>query len=257
YGTRLLWPLSDQRVAWNVISVIDPLFTLPILLLLGVAIWKQRPAGSLLAALWATSYLGFGLWQQAQAEALLRDWAAREGLAVERSLVKPSFANLVVWRGLIDDGAHFHAVAIRVLPGTAPTVWRGATVEHLAEVPEPGSRRARDLARFRHFSSDWLFHHADMDVGDQRFIGDFRYAIDPASARPLWGVLGDPGRPEQRLDFRRSAAMPAAERAHFFDRLFGRMPMRLHGDRPAAPIVSGSSAAAGKMSAPSDNSERP
>ena len=24
YGTRLLWPLSDERVAWNVISIIDP-----------------------------------------------------------------------------------------------------------------------------------------------------------------------------------------------------------------------------------------
>ena len=33
YGTQLLWPFSDARIAWNVISIIDPLFTVPILLL--------------------------------------------------------------------------------------------------------------------------------------------------------------------------------------------------------------------------------
>ena len=31
YGTLLLWPFSDARIAWNTISVIDPLFTLPLL----------------------------------------------------------------------------------------------------------------------------------------------------------------------------------------------------------------------------------
>ena len=29
YGTLLLWPFSDARIAWNTIAVIDPLFTLP------------------------------------------------------------------------------------------------------------------------------------------------------------------------------------------------------------------------------------
>ncbi|NCG05712.1 MAG: metal-dependent hydrolase, partial [Gammaproteobacteria bacterium] len=31
YGTLLLWPFSDARIAWNTISVVDPLFTLPLL----------------------------------------------------------------------------------------------------------------------------------------------------------------------------------------------------------------------------------
>ena len=37
YGTHLLWPLSDARVAWNNISVVDPLFTVPLVLSLIVA----------------------------------------------------------------------------------------------------------------------------------------------------------------------------------------------------------------------------
>ena len=31
YGTLLLWPFSNARIAWNNVSVIDPLFTLPLL----------------------------------------------------------------------------------------------------------------------------------------------------------------------------------------------------------------------------------
>ena len=31
YGTMLLWPFSDARIAWSNISVVDPLFTLPLL----------------------------------------------------------------------------------------------------------------------------------------------------------------------------------------------------------------------------------
>jgi len=31
YGTLLLWPFSNERLTWNNISIIDPLFTIPIL----------------------------------------------------------------------------------------------------------------------------------------------------------------------------------------------------------------------------------
>ena len=38
YGTQLFWPFSDERVTWNNISIVDPLFTLPIVILLILAI---------------------------------------------------------------------------------------------------------------------------------------------------------------------------------------------------------------------------
>jgi inner membrane protein len=30
YGTQLLWPFSSARAAWNLISVVDPLFSVPL-----------------------------------------------------------------------------------------------------------------------------------------------------------------------------------------------------------------------------------
>ena len=42
YGTLIFWPFSDVRVAWNNISVVDPLFTIPILVLVFAAIIKRK-----------------------------------------------------------------------------------------------------------------------------------------------------------------------------------------------------------------------
>ncbi len=33
YGTQLLWPFTNERYAWSTVSVIDPIYTLPILIL--------------------------------------------------------------------------------------------------------------------------------------------------------------------------------------------------------------------------------
>ena len=41
YGTLLFWPFSDIRIAWNNISIIDPLFTIPLILLIALATIKN------------------------------------------------------------------------------------------------------------------------------------------------------------------------------------------------------------------------
>ncbi|HKL49815.1 MAG TPA: metal-dependent hydrolase [Wenzhouxiangellaceae bacterium] len=229
YGTRLLWPFSDERIAWNIISVIDPLFTAPLAILLGLAVWKQSRKGARIAALWAIFYLAVGTLQQHRAEQIVGHWADNAGIEATRVVAKPSFANLVLWRGLVDDGERMHIVAVRILPGRDALVWRGSSVPHYGhdkrngEWPED-SRLERDLVRFRHFSDDWLFRYYTYDEEETRFVGDLRYAIDPASARPLWGIRLDPDRPAVPVRFERPARVTESEREAFLDRLMGRDP---------------------------------
>jgi len=229
YGTRLLWPFSDTRVAWNVISVIDPLFTVPLVILLGLAVWRQSRRGARIAGVWAVFYLAFGALQQHRAESIVAHWAEDAGIAAARVIAKPSFANLIVWRGLVDDGEHMHVVAVRILPGSEALVWPGPTVPHYDHVNRDasrpsGSRLARDLARFRHFSGDWMFRYYAYEEKDTIFVGDLRYAIDPASPRPLWGIRLDPDNPARPARFERPARVTESERKAFFDRLLGRDP---------------------------------
>jgi len=229
YGTRLLWPFSAQRVAWNAISVIDPLFTVPLVVLLGIALWKQSRKGARIAALWAAFYLAIGALQQHRAENVVAHWAENTGIAASRVIAKPSFANLVLWRGLVDDGERMHVVAVRILPGSPALVWPGSSVPHYGHDNGNGewpadSRLAEGLKRFRHFSGDWLFRYYSYDGDATIFVGDLRYAIDPASRRPLWGIRLDPEDPTATVRFERPSRITESEREAFFARLMGRDP---------------------------------
>jgi len=223
YGVYLFWPLSDQRVTWNWISVIDPLFTAPLLLLLGVAVWRRSSAAAVVGLAWMISYMALAALQHYRAESVLHDWAQQENIVIERSVAKPSFANLVLWRGVVDDGERFHLLAIRNLPGSEIRVWPGGAVEPF----DPGrfavdTRLGRDVRRFDHFSSGWSFRYSPYDRGESWFIGDFRYAIDPASQRPLWGIRFDPGAPDHRATYATPRRVTNDERAGYLARLLGR-----------------------------------
>ena len=55
YGTQLFWPFSNERVTWNNISIVDPLFTIPVLILIGIAIKTKKKIFSFFV-------IGFGIY---------------------------------------------------------------------------------------------------------------------------------------------------------------------------------------------------
>lgn len=229
YGTHLFWPFSDQRVAWNWISVIDPLYTLPLAILLALALWRRQHLWSGLALGWMLLYMAFGAWQNQRAESILADWAQAQGIDVERLVAKPAFANLVLWRGLIDDGQDFHLIAIRTLPATESIIHPGGSVARFRiDEFDPETRRGHDLARFKHFSSGWLMRYPAQDEDGRLFVGDLRYAMDPASQRPLWGVLLAPDDADAPAVYTTPRRLTDDDRRRFFQRLRGHPPEHIH-----------------------------
>ena len=129
---------------------------------------------------------------------------------------------MILWRGLVDDGEQLHSAAIRIMPTQPTLIWPGASVQRFDPSGfESHTRLRSDLERFAHFSDDWTFRYFRYEDDVTWFIGDFRYAIDPASQRPLWGIRIDPNQPEQAVAFERPARVTEAEREAFFGRLRG------------------------------------
>lgn len=223
YGTYLGWPFTDERFAFNWISVIDPLFTVPLLILLILVFRREQLRFHRIAVAWAVLYLGFGGVQHYRAEQAVAQWAAQEAIAVERLVAKPAFANLLLWRGLVDDGQRFHTIAIRLSPFGERVIYPGDTVEALSpqEVAPSNSRLARDIKRFDKFSDGWVFRYALHDNSEFWFVGDFRYAIDPASQRPLWGISFHPDATTKGVAFLRLREVDKSEREHFLEKLLG------------------------------------
>ena len=88
YGTQLFWPFTDYRVAWNNISVVDPSFTVPLLVLGIVAVLRRRRAYAVAGLIWALAYLALGVVQNQRAEAAGAEIAASRGHDPQRLTAK-------------------------------------------------------------------------------------------------------------------------------------------------------------------------
>ena len=219
YGTQLLWPLSNLRVAWNNISIIDPLFTLPILLLVVLGIWRRSPLLARCALVWVVAYLTLGVVQRDRAAAVGHDVAAVRGHVVERLAAKPTFGNLLVWKIIYEAEGTFYVDAVRV--GISSRHYPGAAIAKLdvaRDLPwlTPDSQQARDLERFRWFSGDYLALAGD------NTITDIRYSLVPNDIDGLWGITLSPrAAPHEHVRYAGRRTVTAAKWRAFRDMLLG------------------------------------
>ncbi|MXY04959.1 MAG: metal-dependent hydrolase, partial [Gammaproteobacteria bacterium] len=129
YGTLLLWPFSDYRVAWNTVSVVDPLFTLPLVSLVILAAVRRRRAFAIAGLVWALGYIAFGAVQHQRAEAAGARLAAERGHEPVRLSAKTGFGNLLVWKVVYEHDGRFHVDGIRT--GWTATACPGASAVRL------------------------------------------------------------------------------------------------------------------------------
>jgi len=132
YGTRIFWPLMPEPVGIGSIFIIDPLYTLPLLVALIWALllraWTPRFRTALTWCLaLPTVYLGWSLAAQqvvlARADAVL----AEGGVAPQRVMATPTPFNTLSWRVIAIGGADYFNIYVPVLGGTdAITVYRHA-----------------------------------------------------------------------------------------------------------------------------------
>lgn len=220
YGTHLLWPFSERPVAWNIVSVVDPLVTLGILIPLGMALRRKQPAFAGAAVAMAAVGLGLGWVQHDRAERLARDTAASRGQAPERLLVKPTLGNMVLWRSLYVAEGRVYADALHVGLGTRLYEGESAPLFDPArdlDLPE-GSRLHRDLARFTRFADALLVRHP----ARQDMIGDARYSMLPTSIEPLWGIVVDTAAPDRAPKFETTRRWTPEIRSRYTAMLLGR-----------------------------------
>jgi inner membrane protein len=204
YGTRVLWPFAGP-ISFDWVSLIDPILTLPLLAGAVLALRRRTRRPALLGICWAATWLVLAATQHHRAESGLRQWLAARGIAPVRLMVKPSFANILVWRGLWEHDGQFHAAAVRPgLPGDV-RLKPGASVPVLAPgdaglaALQPDSRMAEDVRRFARFSEGWT---AWVPGEAGHAIGDLRFAARPDAMQPLWGIGIDPAQPDRHATWR-------------------------------------------------------
>lgn len=190
YGTQLLWPFSNARISWSIISIIDPLFTIPLLGLVGWTVFKKYKQPARYAAFFVILYLGYGAIQNQRASSIQSQLITERGHhSATQATVKPSIANLLLWRSVYFYEGNYYVDAVRAGLFTDNKTYAGSklaaydTGKAIAELPTD-SPLVHDLQRFDHFSDGYL---AALPL-EPNYITDLRYSAVPNSIAPLWGL---------------------------------------------------------------------
>jgi len=189
YGTQLFWPFSNERVSWNNISIVDPLFTIPVLILVVIAIRTKKKIFSFFGIGWIIFYLSLGFVQYERALSAAIELANMRGHNAERLTLKPSFGNLILWKSIYQHKDTFYVDAIRTVQSS--TWCLGESIRafdyqyHLPDLDE-GSQQKNDIERFRWFSQDYLGYDKEKNI-----LTDVRYSMIPNQISPMWGLIID------------------------------------------------------------------
>jgi len=224
YGTQLYWSFSNQRVAWNLVSIIDPLFTVPVFILILLAVFRKNSHFARSAFIYAVIFLCLGLIQNYRAEKAVYALALQRGHQPERVLFKPSFANRHVWKIIYEHDPHYYVDAVNLLLDTQYIP--GTSIQKLdikRDFPRLSlnSQQAKDIERFRWFSDDFLAVYPD----NTDIIMDIRYSFMPNHIALMWGIkINQDNISEGELDthvkYKSGEKLDKKTRNEFFDIVF-------------------------------------
>lgn len=170
YGTQLLWPLPVGPVGTGSIFVIDPLYTLPLLIAAIVAaFWRFAPRALVAGLVISTAYAGSGLALQAWLDHRIQPTLAQAGLDDQPRLVQPTPFNMLVWRVTVVDGAYFHEAWVGIFD--QPLRPDFETFRRDPHGLEETAMELEDGQRLRAFSGPFLRFHPDFSAdGPPRLV---------------------------------------------------------------------------------------
>jgi len=105
YGTRLFLPFTDYLVSTHSISIIDPLYTIPFLVLvvIGLCYKKDNPKSQFwntLALVISTGYLVFALGVKVYVDGIFSKQLKEQGIVVDKNMTGPTILNTMLWFGV-------------------------------------------------------------------------------------------------------------------------------------------------------------
>ncbi|MDC5854111.1 metal-dependent hydrolase [Vibrio europaeus] len=113
YGTQLIWPFEGYYSLRN-IFIIDPLYTVPLLVAIGASLFANKWGGRLCQAvvLISTLYLGWGYASQQWVASRIEQNLLAQNLPNQQVLITPTPFNTLLWRVVImDDGKYWEGLA--------------------------------------------------------------------------------------------------------------------------------------------------
>ncbi len=113
YGTQIFWPLVTTPMTWSSIFIIDPLYTLPLLIGIIAALiagrrWSWGYTINTIGLMLSTGYLVWTLGAKWHVENVVRNAIAGQNITNVKVLTTPTPFNSLLWRVLMVDDTNYY-----------------------------------------------------------------------------------------------------------------------------------------------------
>ena len=182
YGTQLGLPFTNTPYGVGSVFIIDPLYTVP-LLVGGVWALATRGGGRGLKAnavglVLSTAYLAWGVAAQQIVTQVAKRSLAASGITADRLLVTPTAFNTLLWRVVVIDGNHYregyYSLLDRPAQGTAPSI--ALDTHPRGNALADAASQIDGVQRLRAFTHGF---YAMRQEGDRLLISDLRMGQEP------------------------------------------------------------------------------
>jgi inner membrane protein len=177
YGTQLLMPFSDHPFGVGSVFIIDPAYTLPLIVGVVAAIRLKNASGlrwNAAALVLTTLYLGWSVMAQQHVDRIARASLASKGIDAQGLLVTPAPFNTVLWR-LVATTPEQYFEGYYSLLDDQPTVQWTAYPRGAELIAEHGADDS--VARIAAFSHGFFSLQA---VDGRLMLTDLRMGQEPA-----------------------------------------------------------------------------
>lgn len=193
YGTQLWWPLRPSPVMGGSLFIIDPLYTLPLLVACVIAAFTRGHRALLAGLALSTAYIGWSLAAQAGVDRIAKRDLAALGLADAPRFVTPAPLTTLLWRvvAITPDGyvEGYHSLVADKKP-----IRFQAYPSDTAALAEVGNLPSvRELAWFNHGFMKAEQRDGRLVLSDLRMGAEpdyvFRFAVAEADGAGGWHAL--------------------------------------------------------------------
>lgn len=115
YGTQLLWGITEYPFAHAIFFIIDPLYTLPLLIPLLMMFWRGFAAQTLhratvLGLILSTAYIGWAAGVKVYIDQLNHRVLASANIDSRVYVSTPAPMTTLLWRSVVVDGDHYYEI---------------------------------------------------------------------------------------------------------------------------------------------------
>jgi len=204
YGTLLFWPFSNYRVAFDIISIVDPIFTAILLVGVIVSAKKIRAKPAIISLALIGLYLCFTTWQHHRGTEMQKTLANTRHQTIVKSRVMPTLANAFIWNSIYisNQKIYYDKIITPLFSKTYAVKGSHTPLANSSELPKSITSNQvlmHDFTVFKWFSDGFITTVSTKPL----IIGDMRYIRQKGHATVLWGIKFPNNATQQHVEWMR------------------------------------------------------